>query len=188
MRLRSLISALALCVISLTGMTARSDIGLQIAGEPVSVIGNLTPEGKAVIRNTSQGIILSFKNSDGGKLWTKEEYKTPLVITAQVSTSDTNIRLYYGDHGIVILDWEMNQHELRHHDPKTGSQSGIANEGYVSRRTRSPPCAGQSATGNRASTWTAKNAPISLATTRECPPESASAPATDRRSTSSRLP
>jgi hypothetical protein len=134
MRFQIILVGVISCVLSLFGVSAQSQAHGQIAenaSEPTSVIDHLTPEGDANIQQASQGVTLSFGDNDGGKLWTKEHYKTPLVITAEVATSDTNIRLYYGSRGIVILDWEVNQHELRHHDPKSGSQSGVADQGFV---------------------------------------------------------
>ena len=56
----------------------------------------------------------------------------PVRIDATVATDSTNIRLYFGDRGMVIFNWELNQQELRYHTPPNGDIVAIGNKGYVS--------------------------------------------------------
>lgn len=119
---------LALCVLSFAGDRACAGD----ASQAQSIIDKLVPDnGSADVRTVSDGMTVSFTDGNEGKLWTRREYRTPIEISAVVSTDVNNIRLYYGDRGLVIFDWEMNGHELRHHDPKTGHQSGVADQGFV---------------------------------------------------------
>src|SRR5207249_1081527 len=58
-----------------------------------------------------------------------------LIISAQIKTDSTNIRLFYGAKGIVIFNWELNQKELRYHDPVTGSPAAVADKGAIPKDT-----------------------------------------------------
>ena len=55
----------------------------------------------------------------------------PVRIDATVATDSTNIRLYFGDRGLVIFNWELNQEELRYHVPPNGDTLAVGNKGYV---------------------------------------------------------
>ncbi len=57
-------------------------------------------------------------------------FTPPFTIHAIAKTDITNIRLYYGN-GMVILNWELNPHELRIHDPRTGGGFGVAGQGFL---------------------------------------------------------
>jgi hypothetical protein len=79
-----------------------------------------------------EGSQISTKSgSRSGKLLTAKEFKTPITITARVKTNKNNIRLYFGEKGVVIFDWEYNGKELRHHDPRSGEESPLAGKGDI---------------------------------------------------------
>src|SRR3974390_685133 len=77
------------------------------AADSTSLLDSAVPSSSATVQKTAQGITLSDKKGDDARLTTKAEFKVPLVITARVKTDSTNIRLYYGEKGMIILDWEL---------------------------------------------------------------------------------
>src|SRR5262245_20772937 len=60
---------------------------------------------------------LKMSSKSAGYLTTHEKFAPPLRIDAVARTDSTNIRLYFGDKGRLIFNWEMGPEELRHHDP-----------------------------------------------------------------------
>lgn len=65
-----------------------------------------------------------------GRLQSKEEFATPLVIHAIAKTDITNLRLYFAK-GMMILNWELNPHEMRLHDARTGKGAAFPGKGFV---------------------------------------------------------
>src|SRR3954465_1952054 len=77
-----------------------------------SVLDKLNQPTNAVTRVGANGLFIKTKTDSEGKVTTKEAYKVPLRITANVRTDTTSIRLYFAK-GVVILGWEDNPGELR---------------------------------------------------------------------------
>ena len=65
-----------------------------------------------------------------GRLLSKEEFTTPLTLRAIIKTDITNIRLYFAK-GMLILNWELNPHELRLHDVRHGKPGAFPGRGFV---------------------------------------------------------
>jgi hypothetical protein len=79
--------------------------------------------------------VLRAKPKQDGKVQTTATFKTPLIITAEMKTDSKNIRLCYGEKGLLIFNWELNGNELRHHDPRSGAIAGVAGQGAVPKNT-----------------------------------------------------
>ena len=109
-------------------------LGSVGGGETVSVVDELQVDGAGMLVKTGQGYVLRSIHGQETKAFTKGEYKTPLVITAVVETDSQNLRLYYAK-GIAIFNWELNESELRFHDPKTGVGTGFEGGGGVPKNT-----------------------------------------------------
>jgi hypothetical protein len=102
----------------------------------VSVLDGLAPEERMMQTKTDQGLkITAKKKGGGGYSITKEKFKVPLIITAQAQTDSTNIRLRFGEKGEIIFNWELDQNQLRHHDPRSGHISGLGGKGGVPKNT-----------------------------------------------------
>lgn len=99
---------------------------------PFSILDGLHARGKnTVCEQNFDGMRISGKDSSEAICRTTKVYNTPLIITAKVKTNSTNIRLYFAKRGMIIFNWEVNQQELRFHNPATGQQIGTANQGHV---------------------------------------------------------
>ena len=102
----------------------------------VSVLDRLVPEERTLQTKTDQGLkVTAKKKGGGGYSITKEKFKAPLIITGQVQTDSTNIRLRFGEKGEIIFNWEMDQNQLRYHDPRSGHISGVGGKGGVPKNT-----------------------------------------------------
>ncbi len=97
--------------------------------DAMKIVGSITAARGA------DGVRLVSSKKHEGKLETSHPYNTPLVITAVAKTNDTDLRLYFGDKGMIILNWELNQTELRHHDPRTGEQHAVPGQGNIPTNT-----------------------------------------------------
>lgn len=56
--------------------------------------------------------------------------RPPFAIRVVGKTDSTNLRLHW-HRGEVIFNWECNVRELRVHDPATGEQHAINDEGFL---------------------------------------------------------
>jgi hypothetical protein len=83
----------------------------------------LIPHEKGLVLKIPQG-------TGGGSARTPQQFAPPLAIVAHAATDSTNIRLHFGA-GSVILNWEVNQSELRIQDPATGQIIPVPNKGKV---------------------------------------------------------
>jgi hypothetical protein len=74
---------------------------------------------------------LVLKTKGGaGHILTVKEYKPPFTLHVNAKTDSKNLRLYYNA-GVLIFNWELNEDELRIHDPLTEEQIGVANQGKI---------------------------------------------------------
>ena len=65
--------------------------------------------------NYTNGLLTMSIDDDKGSFTTPQTYSLPLKITLRAKTDSTNIRINYGNGG-VILNWEVQLRELRIHD------------------------------------------------------------------------
>ncbi len=86
----------------------------------------MTPTPGSEVTRTEEGVRIAR-----GGIRTPTGYAVPCRIDVIAKTNSTNIRLGFGEKGLVIFNWENNQDELRVHDPLKGSQMAIGGKGKV---------------------------------------------------------
>jgi hypothetical protein len=69
------------------------------------------------------------------RLITTDEFRVPLRIDAVAKTDRTNIRLYFGNQGTVIVGWEVNPLSLRYHQPGNGVIVAVPGKGAIPKDT-----------------------------------------------------
>jgi hypothetical protein len=84
---------------------------------------------------TPEGLRIRGPHDGAGRLLTRKEIAAGFTATFVVKTDSTNVRLYYGDKGVVIFNWEMRRDELRHRDPRTGEHTGKPGAGRIPKDT-----------------------------------------------------
>jgi hypothetical protein len=75
-------------------------------------------------------IILKGPDGDRAQILTTKEHEPPFALRVKAKTDSKNLRLYY-NMGIVILNWEGNENELRIHDPVTSEIMGVNDQGRI---------------------------------------------------------
>ncbi len=75
-------------------------------------------------------IVLKGPDDDRAQVLTAKEHKPPFVLRVKAKTDSTNLRLYYNA-GVLIFNWEVNEDELRFHDPATNEVIGVDNQGKI---------------------------------------------------------
>jgi hypothetical protein len=129
---------IALCLCLSAAAAPRALVGADANDDTPrtrSVLDELGYDANTPPEKTPDGIRIVEKPKRAPAVRTQREFKTPLVITAVAKTDSTNIRLYYGKSGVIIFNWELNQGQLRHHDPKSGAISGVGDRGSVPKNT-----------------------------------------------------
>lgn len=76
---------------------------------------------------TSEGLVLKPVT----QARTPDELAVPVRIDVIAKVEKNNLRLYFGEKGELIFNWELNNRELRYHDPATGRHHGVANQGSL---------------------------------------------------------
>jgi hypothetical protein len=66
----------------------------------------------------------------GARVLTTNKYKPRFAVHVNAKTDSKNLRLYYNV-GVLIFNWETKEDELRIHDPATGEETGIADQGKI---------------------------------------------------------
>ena len=99
------------------------------APPPVEELAKFLPVRTSVVQvaMTDEGLALTA----GGAAMTAREYKVPLRIDFVAQTNGTNVRLYYGQRGEAIFNWELDQENLRYHDPVDGAEKHQPGKGRV---------------------------------------------------------
>jgi hypothetical protein len=111
---------------------ASAESRARTARTPINLLDKLTPKGTTLSVKTTEGRQITANDNKGvATAVTEDSFKGPLTITAVARTSAENLRLYFGEQGVLILNWENNNGELRHHDPRTGQQTGVPNKGAI---------------------------------------------------------
>lgn len=93
----------------------------------------LLPFFGCVIERTSEGIQLrgAGRNHMNASAITDRCYRAPFTLRVVAKTDSTNLRLYW-HLGEVIFNWECSVRQLRVHDPATGEQWGLEDQGFIS--------------------------------------------------------
>ena len=80
--------------------------------------------------NKREKEIVLKTDGDRAHILTAKEHKPPFALHVTAKTDSKNLRLYYNA-GILIFNWELNEDELRIHDPTTNEMVGVANQGKI---------------------------------------------------------
>jgi hypothetical protein len=89
------------------------------------------PKGECEVIKDDKLIVLKGHVGDQARILTAKEHKPPFALRVNAKTDSKNLRLYYHDKGVLIFSWEGNEDELRIHDPTTGEQEGVADQGKI---------------------------------------------------------
>lgn len=100
------------------------------ADEPAEeiVVGeeeNYTTTPELTVTKDGKYYVLSSAAKDGEKLLSKRVFKTPFTLQARAMTNKNNIRLYFGQQGMIVFNWEMKRSELRIIEPVIIKRNGI---------------------------------------------------------------
>ena len=68
---------------------------------------------------------------DAGRAYTAQHFQVPCRMDVVAKTDSTNVRLYFGDKGMVIYNWEVNKDQLWFHDPADGQEHGFPGKGAI---------------------------------------------------------
>lgn len=121
---RCAVALMCIVVLVCAGSAAAAPKGPSVAQVLPLHIGD-------VQASTAPFLGLKIHSKRDGHLVSTRQFSLPIQVDVVARTDSTNIRLYYGDKGIVIFNWEVNPKELRYRDPATGKDSGVADKGLI---------------------------------------------------------
>lgn len=108
---------------------------IKPAGEHVEIVlgeeENYVIDTPCEVTRRGGDFVITSDAFDGTYVAGKQIFKTPFRVLARVETDSTNIRFYYGQQGIVILNWEVRPDELRIIEPVDRKQNGFPNAGSI---------------------------------------------------------
>src|SRR5262245_31331827 len=85
--------------------------------------------GREVIKPAHR-IVYKRDTFDPAPIFTRIAHKPPFALRVKAKTDSTNVRLYYNA-GMLIFNWEVDEDELRIHDPATNETIPVANQGKI---------------------------------------------------------
>ena len=96
------------------------------------LLPSMVPFFGCTIERTPEGVQLfgASRNHMNAVAITRQVFRAPFRLTTVARTDSTNLRLYW-HLGEVIFNWECSIRQLRVHDPRTGSQRGIEDAGFI---------------------------------------------------------
>ena len=97
------------------------------------LLASLLPYFGCVIHPTAAGVQLTgaSRNHMNAAAICPRSFRAPFTLRTVAKTDSTNLRLYW-HLGEIIFNWECSVRELRVHDPATGQQRGIEDQGFIS--------------------------------------------------------
>jgi hypothetical protein len=109
-------------------------VGTTAAAPGKDILATMHPAANTEVAKTDEGTrLLSKDKGAAATLSTGEAFTIPVTISTRVKTSKDNIRLTFGEKGLLIFDWEGKGSELRFHDPRSGQENGVAGQGAIPR-------------------------------------------------------
>jgi hypothetical protein len=104
-----------------------------------SLLASMQPINGCTVEQVSDGVRLSCGGfTHGPRIATERSYSPPFALKVRAMTDSTNLRLYYGEAysdpsncGRLIFNWELNQQDLRIHEPVTGNLFRPSGNGYI---------------------------------------------------------
>ena len=99
---------------------------------PRDLLTSMIPFFGCSVTTSSDGLHLTGSAADhlNAVAITCEAFQAPFTLTTVAKTDSTNLRLYWHA-GEIIFNWECDVQELRVHDPVTGEQCGIKDQGFI---------------------------------------------------------
>ena len=99
---------------------------------PDDLLASMIPFFGCVIERTPDGLQLTgaSRNYMNAAAITSRLFRAPFTLRAIARTDSTNLRLYW-HLGEIIFNWECSVRQLRVHDPATGKQRGLDDQGFV---------------------------------------------------------
>src|SRR5215510_12882023 len=86
--------------------------------------------GGCEVIKRENAIVLKGPGGDRAQILTAIGHKPPFALRVKAKTDSTNVRLYYNA-GMLIFNWEVDEDELRIHDPATNETLPVANQGKI---------------------------------------------------------
>jgi hypothetical protein len=108
----------------------RGDAPKQAPAVPAGDFPQFVRTGGCEVIKQENAIVLKGPEGDRAQIITTKEYKPPFVLRVKAKTDSTNLRLYYNA-GMLIFNWEVNESDLRIHDPATNEIIQAANQGKI---------------------------------------------------------
>jgi len=102
----------------------------QAPAVPAGDFPQFVSTGGCEVIKQENAIVLKEQNHDRAKILTVKEHKPPFALRVKAKTDSTNVRLYYNA-GMLIFNWEVNEDELRIHDPATNEIIPVDNQGKI---------------------------------------------------------
>lgn len=96
------------------------------------LLSSMLPYFGCVMERTADGLRLTGarRNHMNSAALTNRTFRAPFLLRTVARTDSTNLRLYW-HLGEIIFNWECSIRQLRVHDPASGEQWGIDDQGYL---------------------------------------------------------
>lgn len=88
--------------------------------------GRYTTTSQLTVTKKDNLYILSSAGGDAEALRSTKTFKTPFSLQVRAMTNKNNIRLYFGQRGMIVFNWEMNRKQLRIIEPVIFKRNGIS--------------------------------------------------------------
>jgi hypothetical protein len=98
---------------------------------PDDLLNSMVAERNVSKSNEPNGLAIQTSTDSADRLMTSQAFQPPFVIRTRAQTDGYNLRLYCGA-GMVIFNWELNERELRVHDPLNGQAFANQGSGLIS--------------------------------------------------------
>ncbi|HEY3854901.1 MAG TPA: DnaJ domain-containing protein [Verrucomicrobiae bacterium] len=102
-----------------------------LAEVPGDLLHSMVAEQNVSKSNEPDGLAIQTSTDSADRLMTSQAFQAPFVIRTRAQTDGYNLRLYCGA-GMVIFNWELNERELRVHDPLNGQPYAATGSGLIS--------------------------------------------------------
>ncbi|MEM9282250.1 MAG: C-type lectin domain-containing protein [Verrucomicrobiota bacterium] len=96
----------------------------------VGIGGRYREHGEIQVEEVDHQLVLTSPNASS-QIQSSDDYNAPFEIQIRAMTDSSNIRIYFGEKGRVIFNWERNKNELRFHDPISGTGRGFKGLGAL---------------------------------------------------------
>jgi hypothetical protein len=95
-----------------------------------NVLSSMIPEKNLTERSSPEGVTIQSAVDSAYRLMTSQSFRPPFTVRTRAKTDAYNLRLFC-EKGMIIFNWELNNRELRVHDPLNGTCTPVANQGFI---------------------------------------------------------